>query len=65
VGLSFTNFRTFPNVAPVWVGHRGGELAALGRGFVDDGGRLSHGRLARRFKDATEHESDVRDGAHG
>jgi hypothetical protein len=65
VGLSFTNFRSFGNTAPVWAG-----IAAVSwllwvqiSSFMA-GGYLT-GRMRRRFHDATEHESDVRDGAHG
>jgi hypothetical protein len=65
VGLSFTNFRTFEGVAPIWVA----IAAALWLLWVQissfmAGGYIT-GRLRRRFHDASEHESDVRDGAHG
>lgn len=65
VGLSFTNLRSLGNTAPVWAG-----IAAVSwllwvqiSSFMA-GGYLT-GRMRRRFGDATEHESDVRDGAHG
>lgn len=65
VGLSFTNFRSFGNTSPIWAG-----IAAVSwllwvqiSSFMA-GGYLT-GRMRRRFHDATEHESDVRDGAHG
>jgi hypothetical protein len=65
IGLSFLNFRTFEGVAPVWVA----IAAATWLLWVEvssfmAGGYLA-GRLRRRFADATEHEVDVRDGAHG
>jgi hypothetical protein len=65
IGLSFVNFRTFEGVAPVWVA----IAAATWLLWVEvssfmAGGYLT-GRLRRRFYDATEHEVDVRDGAHG
>ena len=65
VGLSFVNFRTFDGVNPVWVA----IAAAIWLLWVEvssfmAGGYLT-GRLRRRFADATEHEVDVRDGAHG
>lgn len=65
IGLSLVNFRTFEGVAPVWVA----VVAATWLLWVEvssfmAGGYIA-GRLRRRFADATEHEVDVRDGAHG
>lgn len=65
VGLSFTNFRTFTGVAPVWVAIAAASwLLWVEISSMMAGGYIA-GRLRRRFRDATEHESDVRDGAHG
>jgi hypothetical protein len=65
VGLSFTNFRTFTGVAPIWVAIAAASwLLWVEVSSMMAGGYLA-GRLRRRFHDATEHESDVRDGAHG
>ena len=65
VGLSFTNFRTFTGVAPIWVAIAAASwlLWVQISSFMADG--YLAGRMRRRFNDATEHESDVRDGAHG
>jgi len=65
IGLSFTNFRTFEGVHPVWVAIAAASwLLWVEISSFMAGGYLT-GRLRRRFADATEHESDVRDGAHG
>ncbi len=65
VGLSFANFRTFSGVAPVWVAIAAASwLLWVEVSSFMAGGYLT-GRLRRRFHDASEHESDVRDGAHG
>lgn len=65
IGLSFVNFHGGANVSPIWV-----AIAAVSwllwvlLSAMMSGGYLA-GRLRRRVHDATEHESDVRDGAHG
>jgi len=65
VGLSFTNFRTFTGVSPIWVAIAAASwLLWVEISSFMAGGYLA-GRMRRRFNDATEHESDVRDGAHG
>jgi len=65
VGLSFVNFRTFQGVSSVWVAIAAASwLLWVQISSFMAGGYLS-GRMRRRFHDATEHESDVRDGAHG
>jgi len=65
IGLSFANFRAAPDVAPIWIAIAAASwlLWVLVSSFMA-GGYLT-GRLRRRMLDATEHESDVRDGAHG
>ena len=65
IGLSFVNFDAADDVNPIWIG----IAAATWLLWVEIssfmcGGYLT-GRLRRRRHDATEHESDVRDGAHG
>ena len=65
VGLSFANFHTFTGVSGVWVAIAAASwLLWVQISSFMAGGYLT-GRLRRRFHDATEHESDVRDGAHG
>lgn len=65
VGLSFTNFRTYSGVSPIWVAIAAASwLLWVQISSFMAGGYLT-GRLRRRFHDSSEHESDVRDGAHG
>jgi hypothetical protein len=65
IGLSFVNFRTFDGVNPIWVAIAAASwLLWVEVSSFMAGGYLA-GRLRRRFADATEHEVDVRDGAHG
>jgi len=65
IGLSFTNFRSFTGTAPVWAAIAAASwLLWVQISSFMAGGYLA-GRMRRRFHDATEHESDVRDGAHG
>lgn len=65
IGLSFINFRSAEGVMPLWIG----MAAALWLLWVQVSsfmaGAYLTGRLRRRHNDASEHESDVRDGAHG
>lgn len=65
IGLSFTNFNASPDVSPVWIAIAAASwlLWVQVSSFLA-GGYLT-GRMRRRMHDATEHESDVRDGAHG
>jgi hypothetical protein len=65
IGLSFANFRGGTGVSPVWIGIAAASwLLWVEVSSLLAGGYLT-GRLRRRLHDATEHESDVRDGAHG
>lgn len=65
VGLSFANFHGATGVAPIWVAIAAASwLLWVQISSFMAGGYLT-GRMRRRFHDATEHESDVRDGAHG
>ncbi|WDR07316.1 hypothetical protein PSQ90_07825 [Devosia rhodophyticola] len=65
VGLSFTNFHAREGAAPIWIGIAGGLWLLWVQISSFLAGGYMTGRLRRRFRDATEHESDVRDGAHG
>jgi hypothetical protein len=65
VGLSFTNFRASTGVSPIAIALAASAwLIWVQVGSAMAGGYLT-GRMRRRIGDATEHESDVRDGAHG
>jgi hypothetical protein len=65
IGLSFANFRGGTGVSPVWVAIAAATwLLWVEVSSMMAGGYLA-GRLRRRAHDASEHESDVRDGAHG
>ena len=65
IGLSFVNFRSAENVLPIWIA----IAAALWLLWVQVSsfmaGAYLTGRLRRRLGDASEHEVEVRDGAHG
>jgi len=65
VGLSFANFHNATGVNPIWIAIAAASwLLWVQISSFMAGGYLT-GRMRRRFHDATEHESDVRDGAHG
>ena len=65
IGLSFANFSAGPDVSPIWIGIAAASwLLWVQISSFMAGGYLT-GRMRRRFNDATEHESDIRDGAHG
>jgi hypothetical protein len=65
IGLSFANFHGSTGVSPVWVAIAAASwLLWVEVSSMMCGGYLA-GRMRRRAHDATEHESDVRDGAHG
>ncbi len=65
IGLSFANFEAGPDVSPVWIAIAAASwLLWVQISSFMAGGYLT-GRMRRRFNDATEHESDIRDGAHG
>jgi hypothetical protein len=65
LGLSFVNFNAAPDVSPVWVAIAAASwLIWVQVSSFMAGGYLT-GRLRRRANDATEHEVDIRDGAHG
>lgn len=65
IGLSFADFHAREGVSPIWVGIAAATwLIWVQVSSFMAGGYLT-GRMRRRIGDATEHESDVRDGAHG
>lgn len=65
VGLSFANFDAAPDVNPIWVAVAAASwLLWVQISSFMVGGYVT-GRMRRRFNDASEHESDVRDGVHG
>ncbi|RYE08135.1 MAG: hypothetical protein EOP22_14770 [Hyphomicrobiales bacterium] len=65
IGLSFANFDASPDVNPLWIAIAAASwLLWVQISSFMAGGYIT-GRMRRRHYDATEHESDVRDGAHG
>jgi len=65
IGLSAANFHGGANASPVWIAIAAASwLLWVEVSSMMCGGYLA-GRLRRRAHDVTEHESDVRDGAHG
>jgi hypothetical protein len=63
--LSFVNFRAPTGVSPVWIAIAAASWMLWTQISSFMAGGYLAGRMRRRFHDATEHESDVRDGAHG
>jgi len=64
-GLSFADFDAGPDVNPIWVAVAAASwLLWVEISSFMIGGYIA-GRMRRRFHDATEHESDIRDGVHG
>ncbi|MEQ1769099.1 MAG: hypothetical protein ABL879_04610 [Devosia sp.] len=65
IGLTFLDFRKLNGTAPIWAAIAAASwLLWVEVSSFMAGGYLT-GRLRRRFHDASEHESTVRDGAHG
>jgi len=65
IGLGFADFGAGDDVSPIWIAIAAATwLLWVQISSFMAGGYLT-GRLRRRFRDAGEHESDVRDGAHG
>jgi len=65
IGLSFANFHGGTGVSPIWIGIAAASwLLWVEVSSLLAGGYVT-GRLRRRVHDATEHESDIRDGVHG
>lgn len=65
LGLSFINFRAGADVMPLWVAIAAATWLLWVEVSSFMAGAYLTGRLRKRHLDATEHESDVRDGAHG
>jgi hypothetical protein len=65
LGLSFVNFRASDNVLPLWVAIAAASWLLWVQVSAFMAGAYLTGRLRKRHLDASEHESDVRDGAHG
>jgi len=65
LGLSFLNFRAGADVMPLWVAIAAASWLLWVQVSSFMAGAYLTGRLRKRHLDATEHESDVRDGAHG
>ena len=65
IGLSFADFDAADDVNPVWIAIAAASwLLWVEISSFMAGGYVT-GRMRRRFGDATEHESDIRDGVHG
>src|SRR6218665_1064209 len=65
IGLSFTNFRAGAETASVWIAIAAASWLLWVQISSFMAGGYVAGRLRKRHHDATEHEVDVRDGAHG
>lgn len=65
LGLSLVNFRAGTDVMPVWVAIAAASWLLWVQVSSFMAGAYLTGRLRKRHDDATEHEVDVRDGAHG
>lgn len=65
IGLGFTNFRAPTDVAPLWIAIAAGSWLLWVQVSSFMSGAYLTGRLRKRHPEASEHEVDVRDGAHG
>jgi hypothetical protein len=65
LGLSFINFRAGADVMPLWVAIAAATWLLWVQVSSFMAGAYLTGRMRKRHLDASEHESDVRDGAHG
>lgn len=65
IGLGFTNFRAPAGVEPLWIAIAAGSWLLWVQVSSFMSGAYLTGRLRKRHPEATEHEVDVRDGAHG
>lgn len=65
IGLSFANFRAPTGVNPIWIAIAAASWLLWVQVSSFMSGAYLTGRMRRRHNDSTEHESDVRDGAHG
>lgn len=65
IGLNYASFEAADDVAPIWVAVAAASWLLWVQVSSFSAGAYLAGRLRRRVNDATEHEVDVRDGAHG
>jgi hypothetical protein len=65
VGLSFADFDAGPDVNPIWIAIAAASWLLWVQISSFMAGGYVTGRMRRRFNDATEDESDIRDGVHG
>ncbi len=65
IGLNYASFEAADDVAPVWVAVAAASWLLWVQVSSFTAGAYLAGRLRRRVNDATGHEVDVRDGAHG
>jgi hypothetical protein len=65
IGLSFTNFNAADDVDPLWIAIAAASWLLWVQISSFMAGGYMTGRLRKRHHDASEDESDVRDGAHG
>lgn len=65
IGLGFVNFNAGKDVLPLWVAIAAASWLLWVQVSSFMAGAYLTGRLRKRHDDASEHEVDVRDGAHG
>jgi hypothetical protein len=65
IGLGFVNFRAGSDVLPLWVAIAAASWLLWVQVSSFMAGAYLTGRLRKRHSDASEHEVDTRDGAHG
>ena len=65
IGLGFVNFNAGKEVLPLWVAIAAASWLLWVQVSSFMAGAYLTGRLRKRHDDASEHEVDVRDGAHG
>lgn len=65
IGLGFVNFSAGKDVLPIWVAIAAASWLLWVQVSSFMAGAYLTGRLRKRHDDASEHEVDVRDGAHG
>lgn len=65
IGLSMVNFNASPDVPAIWIAIVAGSWLLWVQISSFMAGAYVTGRLRKRHNDATEEESDVRDGVHG
>jgi hypothetical protein len=65
IGLSMVNFNAGPDVPAIWIAIAAGSWLLWVQISSFMAGAYVTGRLRKRHHDATEEESDIRDGVHG